>query len=763
VGLPLFVSSLPILWTFILVMLIIINRQQFLSTQLKKYSGFFIFFHIFIILAVISFTKIWPLPNNYLSLLMALLFLLPPLLLGLLDLEAVFNDQNWKCQKTSDPKPKDFHLFISLILTSIIVVVLNGVHSGRALIENILCQSLISMLIFAILTYISRLSERAEDELRYEFKSIGILAIILSYWFFSTTVFPAIAFTGWPEKIFVAFFALSLITAIAGTAIQDTTTPAKFSSGLTTMISPLGLGFKSRYVLFIFLFVIIFATPIALTRTAFFDWNFLGQKLISVMSWILIFALIGLIIPMQAPKRISFQLYYPYVFAFLVLISLRFFSAQIKKTEPGNNISFKMAQNIFFSSSFANDDTFYRFLLSQSNIAKEVVIAPVNINLTTDTSKSISSKPNIIVIVIDSLRRDYVAPYNPDVTFTPKMANFAKDSIVLENTFTRYGATGLSEPSIWVGGMMLHKQYITPFYSMNSLQKLLEIEDYHLMASIDEILRVIVKPSPSIEELDHGSSTQDLDLCKTLPELEKKLLLSAANNHPVFAYTQSQNIHISVLNRHGIPVNKGQYPGFYDPYVIGLSRIDQCFGKFMEDLKSKQILQNTIVLLTADHGDSLGEDGRFGHAYNIFPEIIRIPLIIYLPDSIKNSFEWNPQRITFTTDITPSLYTLLGHPPTNANPIFGRSIFWPKGSAPIQREAGPYLLASSYGAVYGLLSESGKTLYIADAINFIDYNYDLNSKTHSSNTVTLDMKQTNENIIHKRITEIGQYYGFKAP
>lgn len=40
----------------------------------------------------------------------------------------------------------------------------------------------------------------------------------------------------------------------------------------------------------------------------------------------------------------------------------------------------------------------------------------------------------------------------------------------LESAFTRYGATGLSEPSIWVGGRMLHKQYIEPFHPMNALQ-----------------------------------------------------------------------------------------------------------------------------------------------------------------------------------------------------------------------------------------------------------------------------------------------------
>ena len=85
------------------------------------------------------------------------------------------------------------------------------------------------------------------------------------------------------------------------------------------------------------------------------------------------------------------------------------------------------------------------------------------------------------MIVIDSLRRDYLSPYNSGVDFTPGVAEFARESIVLENTFTRYGGTGLSEPSIWVGGMILHKQYVTPFRPMNALQKLIESQGYRPM------------------------------------------------------------------------------------------------------------------------------------------------------------------------------------------------------------------------------------------------------------------------------------------
>ena len=55
---------------------------------------------------------------------------------------------------------------------------------------------------------------------------------------------------------------------------------------------------------------------------------------------------------------------------------------------------------------------------------------------------------------------------------------FAKDSVVFTRAFTRYGGTGLSVPAIWTGGMVLHKQYVTPSEPMNTLLKLLDAGGY---------------------------------------------------------------------------------------------------------------------------------------------------------------------------------------------------------------------------------------------------------------------------------------------
>ena len=104
-------------------------------------------------------------------------------------------------------------------------------------------------------------------------------------------------------------------------------------------------------------------------------------------------------------------------------------------------------------------------------------------------------RPHIFLFVVDSLRRDYLSPYNAAVSFTPSFGRFAAESTVFERAFTRYGATGLAVPSIWAGGLLLHKQYVTPFAPMNTLAKLLEAEKYARWMSMEHIVETIVPPS----------------------------------------------------------------------------------------------------------------------------------------------------------------------------------------------------------------------------------------------------------------------------
>jgi arylsulfatase A-like enzyme len=190
-----------------------------------------------------------------------------------------------------------------------------------------------------------------------------------------------------------------------------------------------------------------------------------------------------------------------------------------------------------------------------------------------------------------------------------------------------------------------------------------------------------------------------------------------------------------------------------------LRRIDGCFGTFVDHLKSRGLYDQSIVIFTADHGDSLGEQGRWGHAYTIYPEIMRIPLIMHVPAQFRE-LQYNRKAVSFSTDITPTLYYLTGHKPAMADENFGRSLFAERAEELAARRPEDYLVASSYAAVYGLLGGDGKRLSVADAVNYKDYAADTASYTAGTEPLNGGGRTAVEKRIKQRILDLSRFYRF---
>jgi hypothetical protein len=186
------------------------------------------------------------------------------------------------------------------------------------------------------------------------------------------------------------------------------------------------------------------------------------------------------------------------------------------------------------------------FLHARTNIPRGTAVEPVDVSLASLTGEPSAQRPNIFVFVVDSLRRDYVSPYNPKVAFTPSIAALAADSLVFRNAFTQYGATGLSVPSLWVGGPILHKQYVTPFAPMNSLAKLLEHERYQQWIGMDNIMDVILPASDHRERLDPGVAVKDFRMCHTLDDIRTRRG-RPTTQEPRFGYSLPQEVHVYVV------------------------------------------------------------------------------------------------------------------------------------------------------------------------------------------------------------------------
>ncbi len=108
-------------------------------------------------------------------------------------------------------------------------------------------------------------------------------------------------------------------------------------------------------------------------------------------------------------------------------------------------------------------------------------------------------------------------------------------------------------------------------------------------------------------------------------------------------------------------------------YYANTSYVDDWIGQFVDTLKSTQLLDNTIIVVTADHGDMLGERGLW-YKMSFFERSVRVPLIIAGPE-IQSAIILNACS---TIDLLPTLLELAtmgsDRAPPLANAIDGRSL-----------------------------------------------------------------------------------------
>jgi len=69
----------------------------------------------------------------------------------------------------------------------------------------------------------------------------------------------------------------------------------------------------------------------------------------------------------------------------------------------------------------------------------------------------------------------------------------------------------------------------------------------------------------------------------------------------------------------------------YDREVLFL---DSVLWDFYSFLKNREILDNTLLIITSDHGEFLGEHGQFNHVFTLYNELLHVPLLIRFPKDL---------------------------------------------------------------------------------------------------------------------------------
>jgi arylsulfatase A-like enzyme len=92
-------------------------------------------------------------------------------------------------------------------------------------------------------------------------------------------------------------------------------------------------------------------------------------------------------------------------------------------------------------------------------------------------------------------------------------------------------------------------------------------------------------------------------------------------------------------------------------YDAAIAELDELFGELMRSLEAGGHLENTIVVLTADHGEHLGEKHMLDHQYTLYGPVLRVPLVLRYPPRVPPGRETQP---VMNHDLFTTLLDLAG-------------------------------------------------------------------------------------------------------
>lgn len=118
------------------------------------------------------------------------------------------------------------------------------------------------------------------------------------------------------------------------------------------------------------------------------------------------------------------------------------------------------------------------------------------------------------------------------------------------------------------------------------------------------------------------------------------------------------------------PITAAQREHFISLYEKSLRYLDEQVGRLINRIQSSAHAENTVIILVADHGEEFLDHGRWGHwESNLFDEILRVPLIVWMPNGPHGQVIRQQVRLL---DLMPTILDLCGCPTSDG--VLGNSM-----------------------------------------------------------------------------------------
>lgn len=296
------------------------------------------------------------------------------------------------------------------------------------------------------------------------------------------------------------------------------------------------------------------------------------------------------------------------------------------------------------------------------------------------------SPPNVVVVLLDTLRADHLGAYGHERPTTPNIDAFARRNVTFMHAYTAAPWTPPSVASIFTGLYLSSHGMAPPNNREQARSTIFKLNDK--LFTMAELLKAkgyrtaAVSPNPWIntefgyaQGFDHFSYTNRADAgvmtqegIKTIEQLD-----GSGKGAPWFAYVHYLDPHApyappdSYKNMFNVPLVKIADVG-YDPKYKPKMDLYDAEVRYMDDqlkvlfdyLATRSDYDDTLIVIVGDHGEQFGERGHNGHGFDLFNEETHVPLIIKPPGREQGR---KVEQVVSTIDILPTVLELTGGEP----------------------------------------------------------------------------------------------------
>lgn len=287
-----------------------------------------------------------------------------------------------------------------------------------------------------------------------------------------------------------------------------------------------------------------------------------------------------------------------------------------------------------------------------------------------------------------------------------------------ENSVTQVGETiakTSQNPKPWFihyYNSDLHSPYLLPSEDTPTLENLPAPKNLPITAQQYQIkynsflkkhAKEIFKPI-AFEKYGSIITAPEIPNDTTLADILESILLDGLEREYLYSVAQSQT---QVYQESFDPNSKADFAYLRLLYDTNISLLDKRLGDLFKFLELPQFKNNTIVIITSDHGEGFGEHGKLFHSENYHTEQFFTPLIVYVPGITPRKVDQSSSNL----DIFPTILELLEIAPIKS--LEGQSLV-------------PYMLGKPKNPNTFIKSEtySGKILQNKTWLYFLDGSYE---------------------------------------